>query len=713
MAQTCTLMEVAVPKRNVITGESQLRHNLATAEILAHLHMDVETLQAALLQGAIDDDSGKLTAAQLEQKTNRAVMELVTSLARINSLGALPSLISEPQAMQLQAEGMRRLLLGIVNDVRAVLILLASRLHLLRGAKRLSDETRRYLALETQRLYAPLANRLGIWQIKWELEDMSLRFLEPVEYKRIAELLDGRRKDREQYLQQVMDTLKTRLTEVGIKAIINGRPKHIYSIWRKMSRKRVNFDQIFDVRAVRVLVETIADCYAALGIAHGLWQHIPGEFDDYIATPKANLYQSIHTAVEGPEGKPVEIQIRTNAMHQHAELGVAAHWRYKENAGHNQELERRILWMRHWLERKTENIDCEDAEETLTELRANFASTQIYVLTPKNQVIELAKGATPLDFAYAIHSEVGHSCRGARVNGRLIPLTQALESGQTVEILTVKHGAPSRDWLSPHLGYIHTNQARNKIRHWFRQQDFAQHLATGKTLLDKELIRFNNKLSINLDKLATHFNYKRADDLYAAIGRNDLTLIQIINYIERDVDRSHASRENDPIGNDLIVTQAPIQIDTSHNGIIVEGVGNLMTNMAKCCKPVPNDPIIGFITIGRGITVHRNNCINIVKLPELQRSRLTQVIWSNQPVTENFSVDMLVIAEDRKGLLRDLFAVVAGEDVNVLGVNSVSYKETDTAKLRFTLEIKDMQQFNRVLNKVLQVPKILEARRYL
>lgn len=707
LATACSLAATAVPKRILLTGETQLRHNLATADILAQLHLDIETIQAALLQGVIDDNKN-VTTAQLEQLVGLSVTNLITSMARINSVGALSYIQADSnKERQIQAEGMRRLLLGLVDDVRAVLIVLAGRLHLLRAAKNLAAETRRLMALETQRLYAPLANRLGIWQIKWELEDMSLRFLEPIEYKRIAELLDGRRADRERYLNQVMNMLKEKLMESGIKAAINGRPKHIYSIWRKMSRKRVNFDQIFDVRAVRVLVDTIADCYAALGIAHGLWQHIPGEFDDYIATPKANLYQSIHTAVVGPEGRPVEIQIRTYAMHQHSELGVAAHWRYKENAGHNQELERRILWMRQWLERKTEGIENgedEDADAANTDLRTGFESAQVYILTPKNRVIELPKGATPLDFAYAIHSEVGHSCRGARVDGRLVPLTYTLSSGQTVEIITQKHGTPSRDWLSPHLGYLHTSQAKNRVRHWFRQQDFAQHLTAGRSLLDKELVRTGKLQPINLEKLATHFNYKTTDDWFAAIGRGDVSIAQIINYIE--------PRESTP-PLPTITPAIAARLDTGHSAVIVEGIDNLMTQMARCCKPVPPDPIIGFITVGRGITIHRNSCSNMLNLPETQQARLIQVSWGNQPVSGNFSVDMLITAEDRKGLLRDLFAVVAAEDVNVLNVNSVSYRNTDTAKLRFTLEVADMQQFNRVLNKIMQVSTVLEARRYI
>ncbi|KOR29129.1 (p)ppGpp synthetase, partial [Achromatium sp. WMS2] len=457
-----------------------------------------------------------------------------------------------------------------------------------------------------------------------------------------------------------------------------------------------------------VLVDTVADCYAALGIAHGLWQHIPGEFDDYIATPKANFYQSIHTAVAGPEsGMPVEIQIRTHAMHQHAELGVAAHWRYKENAGHNPELEKRILSMRHWLEKKTETTGTGDDDSE--QVNSEFIASQIYVLTPKNKVIELPKGSTALDFAYAIHSEVGNSCRGAKVDGKLIPLTQPLESGQTVEIIKVKSGMPSRDWLIPHLGYLHTAQARNRVRHWFRQQDFSQHLADGRVLLEKELTRLGSDRHPSLEHLAPKFNFKSFEDLLAAIGRNEISPLQIINLLKaKDLP---AESTPEPV----IHQHAPAaNVNSKHSSVIVEGIGDLLTSMAGCCKPVPYDNLIGYITLGRGITVHRHDCNNVLQLPQSQRDRLVKVRWRDmdkQNTADSYAVGMLVVAEDRKGLLRDLLAVIAAEDISVSRLNSTSYKGIDTAKLRFTLEIESIKQFERLLGKVMQVPSVLEARR--
>ena len=682
-----------LPQHELETGETQLRRNLATADILAQLRLDVETLQVALLQGVLD-------TSQLESTLGRPVAQMVANIARLALFGELPALVAEKER-HAHAEGLRRLLLGIAEDVRAVLVVLAGRLHLLRASKYLEDESRRRLARETQDLYAPLANRLGIWQIKWELEDMSLRFLEPEEYQRIAGLLDGRRADREDYINQVMTLLKGRFGEAGIRAQVTGRPKHIYSIWRKMSRKGVDFDQIFDVRAVRVLVETVANCYAALGIVHGLWRHIPGEFDDYIATPKTNMYQSIHTAVVGPEDKPLEIQIRTHEMHQHAELGVAAHWRYKESSGHDAELERRILWMRHWLELKEEGGE---AEEFFNHFKAEFEPVQVYVLTPQNKVIELPKGATPLDFAYAIHSEVGHKCRGARVDGRLVSLTHSLESGQTVEILTAKNGTPSRDWLSPHLGYLHTARARNRVRQWFKQQDFDLHLADGRNLLDKELGRLGISERPELDKLASRLNYKRGNDLLAAIGRGDLSPIQVIGQANLRPPRP-PEPERPPLS---AAARAP---RPSHSEVVVEGIGNLMTHMARCCKPVPYDDLMGFITLGRGVTVHRSNCLNLQRLSVTHQDRLIQVHWSDQSMVGSYPVDILVIAVDRKGLLRDISSVIANEDVDVIGVNTHSDRSNDTATMRFTVEISDIQQLSRVLNRVTQVPEVFEVRR--
>lgn len=693
----CELALRALPLQDLETGESRLRHNLATADILAHLRMDAETLEAAVLNGVLEADGVNIEG--LERDFGRPVVQMVISMARLSQLGDMLK-VGDKRITHEHAENLRRLLLGIADDVRAVLVVLAERLHLLRASKHLPESARRHLANETKEIYSPLANRLGIWQIKWELEDMSLRYLEPEQYKRIAGLLDGRRADREIFITRVLDVLKGKCAEAGIKAQINGRPKHIYSIYRKMSRKGVDFDQIFDVRAVRVLVDSVADCYAVLGIVHGLWLHIPGEFDDYIATPKANMYQSIHTAVVGPDDKPLEVQVRTHDMHQHAELGVAAHWRYKENTGHDAELERRILWMRHWLELKDEGGE---AEDFVSHFKAEFEPIQIYVLTPRNKVVELPKGSTPLDFAYSIHSEVGHKCRGARVDGRIVSLNQALNSGQTVEILTAKNGTPSRDWLSPHLNYLKTARARNRVRLWFKQQDYEQHVSMGRTALDRELTRLGISERPDLDRLAPRYNFKKGEDVLAGIGRGEMSPIQIIGHAELRPHKEHAEK--------------PLQVPTrprerqSKGEIEVEGVDDLLTHVARCCKPVPYDPIVGFITRGRGVTVHRRDCLNIQRMPEADNARLVEVSWTDQPAGHTYPVDIVVSASDRKGLLRDVSSAITNEEVDVIGVNTHSDRTNDQATMRFTVEISDMTQLSKVLGKVAQIPDVIDVKR--
>jgi GTP pyrophosphokinase len=698
LRSACELAHAVLPQTLLETGETRLRHNLATADILAHLRLDAETLEAAVLNGTLGHP--EVGQVRLAREFGRSVALMVTNLARLNELSGL-QIESRPKDPGDHAESLRRMLLSIAEDVRVVLLVLAERLHLLRVSKAADDTYRRRLAKETGKIYSPLANRLGIWQIKWELEDLSLRFVEPEEYKRIAGLLDGRRTDREGFIAQVIEILRAKFAEAGIRAQVSGRPKHINSIYRKMHRKNVDFDQIFDVRAVRVLVDSVADCYGTLGIVHGLWRHIPGEFDDYIATPKANMYQSIHTAVVGPDDKPLEVQIRTHDMHQHAELGVAAHWRYKENTGQDAELERRILWMRHWLELKDEGGD---ADDFLDRFKAEFEPVQVYVLTPHNKVIELPMGSTPLDFAYAIHSEVGHRCRGARVDGRMVPLTHRLQSGTMVEILTAKNGSPSRDWLSPHLGYLHTARARNRVRQWFKQQDYDLHLAQGRAILERELTRLGIAERPDLNKLASRFNFKKGDDVLAAVGRGELPPGQIINQAALRPERPPAPEPQ---------THSTVSIPPrqSHGEVTVEGVDDLMTHMARCCKPVPHDRIVGFITHGRGITVHRSNCANIRRLPDAQRARLVDVRWSAQPADSTYPVDILVRASDRKGLLRDVSSAITNEDVDVIGVNTHSDRSTDTATMRFTVEIADIERLGRVLSKVAQIPDVIEVKR--
>lgn len=685
-----------------VTGEPVIWAVLHVADILDKLKLDVEALAAALLHKAVG--SIGFDARRIEGLFGSHLLKMINNMARIGMLASGPSTaINEEQHI----ENLRRMLLGIAGDVRVILVLLAERVHLVRMLKYSDEASRRRIALETRDIYAPLANRLGIWQLKWELEDLSLRYLEPEQYRQLAKQLKGRRHDRETYIHDVISLLHEKLAEQNIKAEISGRPKHIYSIWKKMQRKNVDFDQIFDVLAVRVMVETVPHCYEVLGIVHGIWRHIPGEFDDYIATPKANNYQSLHTAVIDPQGKPLEIQVRTYHMHDHAERGVAAHWRYKENRGQDAELEKRIEWMRNWLEMKEEGIaDNDFASET----QDVFEAQQIYVLTPHGKVVELPQGSTPVDFAYAIHTDVGHRCRGAKVDGHIVTLNSRLQSGHTVEILTVKQGGPSRDWLNMHLGYCKTSRARARIRQWFKHQDYEDHLKIGRASLEREINRLGLQWP-DLDKIATRFNQKNAEEMLAAIGRGDVSPIQVA---------ACAHRRQAELPLQLPATTRPLRKRSRHklrnsesNDVIVDGVGDLLTSTAKCCKPVPFDPIVGYITRGRGITIHRRDCNMIKKIDHAGRERLINVVWASEPADHHsaYPVDIRIFANDRKGLLRDISNVLSNEDVDVLGVKTHSDRKTDLASMRFTIEIENLRQLSRVIEKVSQLPEIIEVRR--
>lgn len=684
-----------------VTGETTLRHALAVAEILADMDLDWETLVAAILHDVLPGD--QVNQALLEKKFGKSVAHMVNDMARIGFVSRDRS-VSQHHKEVLHTENLRRMLLSIADDIRVVLVVLAERLHTMRILKSLPEAMRVKEARETQQIYAPLANRLGIWQIKWELEDLCLRYLEPDTYKELAKKLDGRRADREEYIDEVVGILQAKFAELHIDAEITGRPKHIYSIWKKMTRKSVPFEQIFDLRAVRVLVDSVADCYAAIGVVHGLWRHIPGEFDDYIATPKANMYRSIHTAVIGPEDKTLEIQIRTHDMHEHAELGVAAHWRYKEGGSKGDaEFERRISLMRNWIEVKDDPAGSEDFVDNL---KSEFESRQVYVLTPQGKVVELPKGATAVDFAYAIHSDVGHRCRGAKIDGKIRPLTRPLESGQLVEILTIKEGGPSRDWLSPHLGYLKTSRARNRVRQWFKQQDYEQHLHAGKISLEREVTR----LGVPKPDLAIavkRFNFKKPDDVLAAIGRGEVSPIQVAG-----MGVTHEVPAHRPAPAESVPHRKSGKPSKSGRGeVVVEGVDDLMTHIARCCKPVPNDGIVGFITRGRGVTVHRKDCGMITHLGEDERERLINVAWAGEETTGAYQVDIRITATDRKGLLRDISAILTNEEVDVLGVNTQSNRKMDRANMRFTVEIGNMRQLSRLLEKIAQLPDVLTVRR--
>ncbi len=699
IAGACAALTRCRGDRRIDTGETQVRHVLSTADILARLGMDHETVIAALLNGCLG--LGDLTEPQIADRFGPGIARMVGDLARIGQIANVEAIIAAKDQDE-HEENLRRLLLGIAEDVRVVLVVLAERVHLMRAIKDLEPERRAKISRDTQQVYAPLANRLGMWQVKWELEDLALRYLEPDQYLAIARGLAERRAEREQYIRDVIETLQRTFAEAGIQAEITGRPKHIYSIWRKMQRKGVDLQEIFDLRAVRVLVDTVADCYAALGLVHGLWRHIPKEFDDYIATPKGNLYRSLHTAVIGPGDKALEVQIRTHEMHRHAELGVAAHWAYKESKGHDAEFQRRVIWMRQWLELKNEG---EDASEILERFKSELEPAHVYVLTPHAKVVELPKGATPLDFAYAVHSEIGNRCRGARINGRIVPLNYQLASGETVEILTQKNATPSRDWLSPHQGYLTTARARNRVRQWFKQQDHDQHVQAGRATLDKELARLAIAEKPQLEQLAPRYNFRRGEDLLAAIGRGDLATGLVARQVGEPRVPEQPPREVEPR------VRVPSKPKPGAGEVVVEGVDDLLTQIANCCKPVPYDAIVGFVTRGRGVTVHRRDCANVRHLPPGEQDRLVRVRWASQPADATYPVDVLVIAGDRKGLLRDISSVFADDDVDVVGVNTHSDRSTDTAAMRFTVEVRDMDHLERVLGKLHQVPDVLDVRR--
>ncbi|MCB1725613.1 MAG: bifunctional (p)ppGpp synthetase/guanosine-3',5'-bis(diphosphate) 3'-pyrophosphohydrolase [Chromatiaceae bacterium] len=686
---------------NAPDGFDRFLSLLYTVDTLDSLKLDIEPLLAAMLSEM--PGHPHYDATDLKRRFGAAVATMVEQVSHIRELSASGSANVDDRGV----ENLRRMLLGIANDVRAILVVLAKRLQLMRRLKRLPPDVQRRVARETQLVHAPLANRLGVWQMKWELEDLCLRFLEPDEYTNLAQQLDGKRREREAFVKDVIDRLGAACKEAGVPVELSGRPKHIYSIWKKMRRKRVDFEQVFDVRAVRALVDTVPQCYEVLGLAHSLWRPVPGEFDDYIAHPKPNGYRSLHTAVVGDDGKPLEIQVRTREMHEHAERGVAAHWKYKESKQQDDELERRIEWMRRWLEQQDEGSPPQDAADEENEYEAR----RIYVLSPQGKVVELPSGATPVDFAYAIHTSVGHRCRGAKVDGHIAPLAQALQSGQKVEIITVKEGGPSRDWLNPHSGYLTTSRARNRVRQWFKQQDHDQHVAIGRSSLDREVARLSLPKP-DLDRLSTRFNFKTNDDLLAAIGRGELSAIQVANAQAERV-KGNTAAEADKAIPERLRRRTPTRDAGGAGQVVVEGIGDLMTQMAKCCKPVPYDDIVGYITRGRGVTVHRRDCAVVRKMDAQNRARLVDVDWAGSQRDSRFLVDIHVFASDRKGLLRDISSVFANAEIDVVGVNTQSDRRHERASMRFTAEVSDMNQLSQVLDKLSQIPDVIDVRRQL
>jgi len=673
------------------SGQQLALYILHVADILAQFELDDSTLIAAILHRTLS--ANIFDHDTLQHHYGESVAQRIQSLDKIHQLtpGVLADLEEKGEG---HSENLRRLLLGLSSDVRVIMIMLAERVHLMRRQDSFSESNQHRFSRNTLDIFAPLANRLGIWQIKWELEDLSLRYLQPQQYREIANRLEERRDERLSSIKSVINKLGAVFEEQGIHAEMSGRPKHIYSIWRKMRRKDMDFSHIFDVRAVRVLVDSIAECYSALGVVHGLWRHIPQEFDDYIATPKANLYQSIHTVVIGDDQRPLEIQIRTHEMHEHAERGVAAHWRYKEQRGENRDLERRIEWMRQWLEQR-DDIDDQ------SQLQSDDEQQHIYVLTPQGKVIELGHGSTPIDFAYAIHTSVGHRCRGAKVDGKITSLTQPLQNGQTVEIMTAKQEQPSRDWMSSRLGYVRSSRARSRIRQWFRQQDYDTHVEAGKESLEREMTRLGGT-RVSPSKIAPHFNMKSDEALYAAIGRGDISPVQVAGW---DLRRQQESEPSTP-------KRRSKQLPGKAPQLIVEGVDDLLTHLGQCCKPVPGDEVTGYITRGRGITVHRKDCSVVQHMSEEEQQRLIDVQWeSDESDSGEFKVDIRVIALDRKGLFRDISAIFSNEEVDITTVRTHSNLKKQQAVMRFTVEISDIVQLKSLLEKLNQSPDVIKAMR--
>ena len=674
------------------------------AQILLELRLDSASVIAAILYRAVRE--GRIGLARVERQFGEEVARLIDGVLKMAAITAIQN--SDKQVVlgqrEAQVDNLRKMLVSLIDDVRVALIKLAERTSAIRAMKDAPPDKRRKVSEEVFNIYAPLAHRLGIGHLKWELEDLAFRYLQPVAYKKIASLLDEKRLARQDYIEQVVEYLKQEIEDFGIQAEVFGRAKHIYSIWRKMNRKKLDFSQIYDIRAVRILVPHIRDCYATLGIVHTLWRHIPNEFDDYIANPKENGYRSLHTAVVGPEGKVIEVQIRTQQMHEDAELGVCAHWLYKgtDTSAKDQSYEQKISWLRNVLEWHEE---IGDLPQLMGELRADIDPDRIYVFTPEGHVVDLPPKATPVDFAYKVHTEVGHKCRGAKVNGRIVPLTYTLATGEQIEILTHPNAHPSRDWLNAESGYIHTARAKAKVVHWFKLQDRDKNIEEGRQLVLREIDRLD-LVDEPLHDVAIKLNMRSVEDLFGAVGAGDIRIGQIVHQLLKQADASSQKQQELP----LLKRQDNALLSDEPDDIIIEGVGNLMTTMAQCCHPVPGDDIRGYVTVGRGVAVHRSDCENLLHLAVVEPRRVLQVSWGQRP-GKQYPVEMLIDAYDRTGLLRDVSALLANEKVNVLAVNTLSNQGENTASMNLTVEVDSLERLARIMGKIEQLPNVTRTRR--
>jgi len=686
--------EQAHANQTRVSGEPYVTHCIAVATILAELDAPVPVIVAGLLHDTVEDTP--VTLDRVRRDFGNEVATLVdgvtklTQLPRVSAHDGRPKR-ERPTKSELAKETLRKTFLAMGDDVRVVVIKLADRLHNMRTLSHLPPEKRERIARETLEIFAPLANRLGIWQMKWELEDLSFRYVHPEKFKEIAERVAPERTDREGELATISRRVQKVLKGGGLEATVDGRPKHLYSIFRKMERKGVPFEGVFDVRGVRVVVPAETDCYHALGLIHSSWKPVPGTFDDYIATPKDNFYQSLHTAVIYDDGRTLEVQIRTPEMHHNAEFGIAAHWRYKEGRKRDEAFEQRVTWLRRLMEWRQ---DVEDAGDFVDAMKSDVFEERAYVFTPKGDIIDLPANSTPIDFAYHVHTDIGHRCRGAKVNGKLVTLDHRLQTGDSVEILTAKRGGPSRDWLNPTLEMVRSERARGKIRQWFKRQNREQNVSHGRQLLEKELHRLGLD-AVSFDQVARDLGYAAVDDLLAAVGCGDLHLGKVLaGIVERDMEALGLPR-----------AVPGVEQQTARDGVTVLGLTSVLTNMARCCKPVPGDPIIGYITRGRGATIHRRDCPNALRIKD--RERLVQVAWGR--VAQSYPVSVRIQAYDRDGLMRDVSTLVTNEGISMTSVNVATKNSLATFDL--VMGISDLSQLSRVLNRLEALPNVLEARR--
>jgi len=696
--------EVAMGKDSYWGAQaSTFKAGLEMVEILSGFRADQDSLLAAALYRVVRED--QLALDKVADMFGRKVAALIEGVIRMGEVSKNLSADTKAEVLgnnESQLESLRKMLVSIIDDVRVVLVKLAERACAIKEAKHQDTARREAVALEVQSVYAPLAHRLGIGYIKWELEDLSFRYLYPVEYKRVANWLDEKRIARQEYIDEVITNLDQKLQDINIHADLMGRAKHIYSIWRKMKRKNIGFDEVYDVRAVRILVDETMDCYGVLGVVHTLWKPIPQEFDDYISNPKSNGYQSLHTAVVGPNGRAVEIQIRTHKMHEDAELGVCAHWKYKgtDLTSNSSSYEEKLSWLRTILDFHEVQGDLESLSE---QVRSDIEQDRIYLFTPDGHVVDLPTSSTAVDFAYRVHTEIGHRCRGAKVNGRITSLVTPLKTGDKVEILTTKEGGPSRDWLHNSLGYVRTNRARANIQNWFKKQDKDKNFHAGRQIIEQNFKRLGMvENEVDLDLIANKCNYSNREEFYVGIGAGDIQIAKILRRIE-DIYGLDGKKDN------------PIRLKKSqHNAnksdVHIQGVGKLLTSMAKCCSPIPGDEVLGFITQGRGVSIHRQDCINMVQLQVDEPERVVEVSWGEDS-GNLYPVNIQIEAYDRTGLLRDITNLLANEKVNLLSMNTISTKESNTALIRFSIEVGELDILSKLLHRINQLPNVLNVYR--